>query len=180
MKVYKYLNEEDNSLSLTYPPPPKEASSSPPPLPSEDHSNAAQPPPPPPPEEEDIPRPPTSPAPVPPAHPLNGADHQLQDMDIEEDPNNVDDEGGTGNITDQLSRFYSEIGDVPDDDSVGVDSVPEDVSTASQGSAPNSPRPVSPINNLPKKKKKVKVSNNLSLKRKGVGDMLAKWQNIKN
>ena len=81
-----------------------------------------------------------------------GADHQLQDMDIDEEPS-----AATGNITDQLSQFYSEIiedktDDVDDDNA----SVPDDASTNSQCSAPNSPpQPSSPSINQPKKRKKV-------------------------
>merc|ERR1719273_1600328 len=55
-----------------------------------------------------------------------------------------------------------------------------DPSTATMSptsSTPSSPLPVEPKT---KKRKKVKVSNNIALKKKGVGDMLLKWQNINN
>lgn len=136
-----------------------------PPLPSTLQTEEFQPPLPPPTEDQ---------PPLPP-----GADHQLQDMEIDEEPVNLP----TVNITDEISNFYSEL-------EVGPISSPSSsphlletevppllpvVETQGSGSsAPNSPAPPE----AKKRKKKVKVSNNISLKKKGVGDMLAKWQKI--
>jgi len=103
---------------------------------------------------------------------------QLQDMDIDEEP--------TG-ITDQLSMFYSEIQDqepaivpapIPAKEySPCYLAGPEDTASSSApSSAPASPAPAEPATS--KRRKKVKVSNNIALKKKGVGDMLAKWQKI--
>jgi len=91
-------------------------------------------------------------------------------MDIEEEP--------TGNITDQLSMFYSEIeGTTPtppttDPTSTNGENLEEE---SNMSSAPSSP-PASPVQVNANKRRKVKVSNNLALKKKGVGDMLVKWQ----
>ena len=110
-------------------------------------------------------------------------------------------------ITDQLSQFYSEIEVEPDPasreetpDTLTEDdnnSVPEDSAPSLQSSEPSSPQqPDSPLNKQSRKRKKVcpliiflsrlidifkvKVSNNLALKKKGVGSMLAKWQKLSN
>jgi len=89
----------------------------------------------------------------------------------------IDDEQ-TVNITDELSNFYSEI----EQSTPNFTPVPDkhlDEANNSSSSTPNS-APGSPGPPEIKKRKKVKVSNSISLKKKGVGDMLAKWQKINN
>jgi len=110
--------------------------------------------------------PPDAPLPAPPP----SADHQLQDMEIDDEP--------TVNITDEISNFYLEMQE--SDPAVPLeipDKLEDDV--RSNSSAPSS-APGSPAPPEIKKRKRVKVSNNISLKKKGVGDMLAKWQKINN
>ena len=119
--------------------------------------------------------------------PPPSADHQLQDMDIDDEP--------TVNITDEISNFYLQMQETDPTFPVDETEKPED-DVLSQPSAPNS-APSSPAPPEIKKRKKVscqtlidkiiimwmcqvKVSNNISLKKKGVGDMLAKWQKINN
>ena len=144
-KLYKYINQDDGRESLTSasPPPPS------PPLPRD-------PPPPPEPEE----------PPAPPPPPPGGADHELQDMEIDEEGDK--DEGGGEGITDQLSQFYSEIEVTPDlesreetpdtqaeDDSA---SVPDDSAPSLQSSEPSSPQqPDSPLQKQSRKRKKVRA-----------------------
>ena len=147
-KLYKYINQDDGRESLTCssPPPPT------PPLPRD-------PAPPPPPEPEEPPA-----APSPPPLPPGGADHELQDMEIDEETGDKEDGGG---ITDQLSQFYSEIEvhpessesreETPDiqaeDDSA---SVPDDSAPSLISSEPTSPQqPDSPLQKQSKKRKKV-------------------------
>merc|ERR1719357_27576 len=109
--------------------------------------------------------PPDQSAPAPPS-----ADHQLQDMDIDDEP--------TLNITDEISNFYSEINETEVTPSpTGNEALEED--SVSNASGPSS-GPCSPTPTESKKRKKVKVSNNIALKKKGVVGMLAKWQKINN
>ena len=147
-KLYKYINQDDGRESLTSasPPPPT------PPLPQD-------PAPAPPPEPKEPPATP-SPPPLPPG----GADHELQDMEIDEDGDKEDGEG----ITDQLSQFYSEIEVAPEpesreetpdtqteDDSA---SVPDDSAPSLQSSEPSSPQQAdSPLPNQSRKRKKVPI-----------------------
>ena len=139
-KSYQFLTEKDatNCTSLTEtgtdlptcspnPPPPLPAGPSPPPLP---------------------------PSPPPPA---TGADHQIQDMDIEEEPTS------TGNITDQLSMFYSEIEGATltispnGEEAATTNTNAEDCEEESNNSsAPSSP-PASPLTTTGKKRKKVLI-----------------------
>ena len=108
-------------------------------------------------------------------------------MDIDDEP--------TVNITDEISNFYLQMQETDPTFPVDETEKPED-DVLSQPSAPNS-APSSPAPPEIKKRKKVscqtlidkiiimwmcqvKVSNNISLKKKGVGDMLAKWQKINN
>ena len=151
-KLYKYINQDDGRESLTSssPPPPT------PPLPRD-------PAPPPPPEPEE----PPAPAPSPPPLPPGGADHELQDMEIDEEGGETGDREDTGGgITDQLSQFYSEIEvnpesesreETPDiqaeDDSA---SVPDDSAPSLISSEPSSPQqPDSPLQKQSRKRKKV-------------------------
>lgn len=154
-RIYTFKNEltgkEKNEKEDSVTPP-----SSPPPLPSESQTQVLPPLPPP-----DAP---------PPALPPSSTDHQLQDMEIDDEP--------TVNITDELSNFYSEMqSDFPPEKHAEEVKPAEEVNSSS--SAPNS-APGSPAPPEIKKRKRVKVSNNIALKKKGVGDMLAKWQKINN
>ena len=122
----------------------------------QDSASAA---PPPPPEEE--PQPAPSPPPLPPP---GGADHELQDMEIDDEVDREEREAES--ITDQLSQFYSEIEVDPDPasreetpDTLTEDennSVPEDSAPSLQSSEPSSPQqPDSPLNKQSRKRKKV-------------------------
>ena len=105
-KCYKFVNEEGTE-SASVPHLPAPPPTSPPPLPA-----GPSPPPPPP-----------SPPPA-----VTGADHQVQDMDIEEEP--------AGNMTDQLSMFYSEIeGATP----TNGDHQEEEAANSGASSPPSSP-----------------------------------------
>ena len=139
-KSYQILNEKDgtNCTSLTDLP---SSSPTPPPPP------AAGPSP-----------PPLPPSPPPPATGA-GADHQIQDMDIEEEP--------TGNITDQLSMFYSEIEGATvtanGEESITTTSSVENYEEESNNSsAPSSP-PASPLTTTGKKRKKASWSFNYNI-----------------
>jgi len=103
---------------------------------------------------------------APPAPSVPATDHSLQDMDLDEETPN-------SNITDEVSNFYAELGgtDTPSEERLkgeGNDKL------RIREKESRSPTP----QEVKKKKKKVKVSNNISLKKKGVEGMLAKWQNI--
>lgn len=113
------------------------------------------------------------------------------DMDIVE---------ATGNFTEELNSFYSEIGFIPGQDeprdegaaaaaAVGVSSSPppgtEGGGESSPGrrpesepEEPGSSAPGSPAPTEAKRRKKVKVTGTLSMKKKGLGDMLEKWRKI--
>lgn len=148
LKLYKYINQDDGRESLTSssPPPPT------PPLPKD-------PAPPPPPEPEEPPAAP-SPPPLPPGG--EGADHELQDMEIDEEGEKEDGDG----ITDQLSQFYSEIEVHPESREETPDiqaeddgaSVPDDSAPSIQSSEPSSPhQPDSPFHKQSRKRKKVRL-----------------------
>lgn len=130
-KCYKFINEEDGSNCSRLPDLPAGPPTPPPPLPA----GPAGPDPPPPP-----------PSPPPPEA---GADHQVQDMDLEEEP--------AGNITDQLSMFYSEIEGAPPKD----EEKEEEESTTSSASSPRQSPPESPAQLAGRKRKKVlRLSSN--------------------
>merc|ERR1719430_338697 len=141
-RTYTFRNEtngkEKNTRNASLTPPPN----TPPPLPAESQVLPPLPPP-----EAPLPAPPPS------------ADHQLQDMDIDDEP--------TVNITDEISNFYLQMQETDPTFPVEDNEKPED-DVLSQPSAPNS-APSSPAPPEIKKRKKVKVSNNISLKKKGVG-----------
>jgi len=101
------------------------------------------------------------------------ANHQLQDMEIDEEP--------PADLTDELSNFYSEIGN-PDLPICTADDIKtiDEFKVNSPGSSASNSAPNSPVPPDTKKRRKVKVSNNIALKKKGVVGMLAKWQNITN
>jgi len=148
------------------------ASTPPPPLPTSDQPER--------------PPPPSAPAPTPAAQPSLG----YGDMEIEEE------ESGMIPEDEEMANFYSTLEqEEPAGPVIPPPSPPlqpwaeRDPARSSPALAPctafASPSssgpgsPVAPIENKPsKKRKKVKVSNNIALKKKGVGDMLAKWQKI--
>ena len=117
-----------------------------------EESSEEQVPPLPPPESNILPPlpPPDESAPAPPS-----ADHQLQDMDIDDEP--------THNITDEISNFYSEINETEVTPSpTGNEALEED--SVSNASGPSS-GPCSPTPTESKKRKKVPYELIIMLKK---------------
>jgi len=169
----------------------EEEEATPPPLPPPSEEEASSTPPPPPPQ---------STTPPPPARQSTTptADHQLQDMDIDEDENNQ--------ITEEMASFYSDLATLPPAEDPPappavtppppiaacagpvpapaiIDHLPQlfqdDAGSGSSRSC--SPVPIEKMASTKKKKlKKPKVSSSLALKKKGVGGMLEKWQNLQS
>jgi len=118
------------------------------------------------------------------------------DMEIEEEQ----EEPPADSMTDEMASFYSSLEpeeeeqveaattETPDYASAQAPtwagkealrpspaSDPSTTTMSPTSSTPSSPVPVEPKS---KKRKKVKVSNNIALKKKGVGEMLQKWSKI--
>jgi len=112
------------------------------------------------------------------------------DMEIEEDQEEPADA-----MTDEMANFYSSL--EPEENQTEIPEAQEypqapvwagkeelrpspasDPSTATMSPSSSTPSSPLPQETKAKKRKKVKVSNNIALKKKGVGDMLAKWQKI--
>ena len=131
------------------------------------------------------PLPSTPPAPLPPAPPgpsspptpvvLNQQHHGVQDMDLDDEDEGEDEppkiETGTDpNLASALDSFYASLGP----EAASNPSSREDTPTPTEGSA-------SPTTNFGgSKRSKKKMSSGLSMKKKGVGDLVAKWQNIQD
>jgi len=114
-------------------------------------------------------------------------------MEIEEEQEELP----ADSMTDEMASFYSSL--EPEEEQIEETETPDyasaeaptwagketlrpspasDPSTTTMSptsSTPSSPLPAEPKN---KKRKKVKVSNNIALKKKGVGEMLQKWNLI--
>jgi len=99
----------------------------------------------------------------------------------------IEEEEQGGSMTEEMASFYSSLEPLEEapppaevEGSCSPALAPVHSSTpAPSTDSPHTSAPSSPAQEVKaKKRKKVKVSNNIALKKKGVGDMLAKWQKI--
>jgi len=165
----------------------------PPPLPPQPPKDLEQPPLPPPPPES------SNPAPPPPEEPQN----QVEDMDLsDEESESIIETQNNGNnqdhLKDVLSSFYSDLATMdpegskeatpnhtpPQVNSPGPSFV-QDQESSSQQSTLSDDRSNSPSafgasgdSTDEKRKRKTKISSGLSMKKKNVGLLVTKWQNI--